>query len=140
MKRLLVFVLLLATVVFYSCKNTGTTEEQAYAQQKENLAKKEIKNPVNFLLVIGDDRRNLFGQTVVKGTITNKATVTTYKNIRVKMLFYTKAGALVANHEDVYDKSLPAGQSMKFKARYGTPKGTDSVALSVMSAVAEVAK
>ena len=135
MKRILALFFLMAITFFYSCKNAGSSEDQVYAQQKESLAKKEQKNPVNFLQIAGDDRRNLFGQTVVKGTIINKATVTGYKNIRVKMLFYNKAGTLVANHEDVYEKLLPAGQSMKFKARYGTPKGTDSVALSVMSAL-----
>ena len=119
----------------FSCSDGKTKfNEKSYEETKESLADREKKNPVNFLQVSGNDRRNWFGQTVVKGVIHNKATVMSYKNVRIKMLFYNKEGKLVANHEDIYDETLLPNSSVKFKARYGTPKGTDSVALSVMSA------
>jgi len=133
MKNCLLVITLLALVT--SCKNGNQKfDEKSYAQSKESLADKEKKNPIAFLEVLGNDRRNWLGQTVVKGVIHNKASIAAYRDIRIKMLFYNKEGKLVANHEDVYQETLLPNNSMKFKARYGTPRGTDSVALSVMSA------
>ena len=127
--------LCLALFLLCSCGNTKKKfDEKTYEQNKESLADKEKKNPIDFLEVSGNDRRNWLGQTVIKGSVHNKASVIAYRDIRIKMLFFNKEGKLVANHEDVYEETLLPNNSMKFKARYGTPRGTDSVALSVMSA------
>ncbi len=80
------------------------------------------------------DKRNLIGKTVVTGVIANNATVCSYKKVRIKMLFYNREGKLVENHEEVVDEVIKANNKASFKSRYFTPKGTDSVALSVMSA------
>ncbi|WP_153799162.1 FxLYD domain-containing protein [Foetidibacter luteolus] len=133
------FIALIVTVLMLvSCGESSDKgfDENNYQTAKESLADKERKSPVTFLEVGGNDKRNWLGQTVVKGTIHNKATIVSYRDIRVKMLFYNKDGKLVTNHEDVYTETIAPGGSMKFKARYGTPRGTDSVALSIMSAAA----
>ena len=65
--------------------------------------------------------------------IENKASVASYKKLRVKLLYY-KQGALVTNHEDVFDDVIRPNNRHEFKAKYFTPKGTDSVAVSIMSA------
>ena len=75
----------------------------------------------------------MIGQTVVKATIANKASVSAYKDIRIKMLFF-KEGVEVENHEDVVDKVVTANNQVQYTSKYFTPKGTDSVALSIMSA------
>lgn len=130
------FLSLFLTLFFLcGCGNTKKKfDEKTYEQNKESLADKEKKNPVDFIEVTGSDRRNWLGQTVIKGNIHNKASIVAYRDIRIKMLFFNKEKKLVANHEDVYEETLLPNSSLKFKTRYGTPRGTDSVALSVMSA------
>ncbi len=139
MKSTIWLVLLLLT--FVSCKD-GNKEQPFdatnYEVVKETLAEKEKKNPARFLVVENKDRRNLIGQTVVKGTISNKATVVAYKDVALKLSFFSKTGVkLDAGAETIYEKIKP-GETIKFKTKYFAPKGTDSVHVSVLkAAVAE---
>lgn len=112
----------------------NTVSDADYKSSQETLSAAERKSPLKFLSVSHTDKRNLFGQTVAKGVVSNSATMTTYQNIRLKLLYYNEAGQLVTNHEEVVDEPVKPGQEVKFKARYGTPKGTDSVAVSIMRA------
>ena len=76
----------------------------------------------------------MIGQTVVIAHVTNKATVCTYKDIEIKLSFYSKTGALLEeDHETVYQSIHPGG-SASFKSKYFAPKGTDSVGLTVIRA------
>lgn len=126
-------VLFLFVFLVASCGNSSKTEDQTYEQHKESLAEKEKKIPLHFLSVTSDHKKNLIGQTVVSGTISNKATVTAYKDLRIKMLCYQE-NAMLEEHEDVIDDVIKPGSDKDFKVRYRLPKGTDSIALSLMSA------
>ena len=125
------FIILACTVL--SCKNSDKSKKADYEKTKEELAEKEKQNALDFLTISGSDKRNLLGKTVIDGTVQNTATVSSYKDVRIKMLFF-KQSVQVANHEQVLDETLEPGEKHEFKSRYKTPKGTDSVALSVMSA------
>ena len=85
MKRL--FLLFSAfTFVSFSCNSDSkktSTEKEVYEKTKESLQEKEEKNPKNFLFVDGHDKRNLFGQTVIKGSLTNKASVAIFKDVDI---------------------------------------------------------
>jgi hypothetical protein len=137
MKKIL---MLLCMYMFASCAQTDVSfekkEEDEYAKTKETLEQKEKKNPIRFLKPTADYHRNIIGQTVVKGVVTNSATVAAYKNIRLKILYYDSEGNLFENHEELLDGELEAGEEIKFKAKYRTQKKTDSIIVSVMSAVA----
>ncbi|HRI20764.1 MAG TPA: hypothetical protein PLA68_07410, partial [Panacibacter sp.] len=109
------------------------TETQNYEQAKESLKDKETKQPLKFLSVKGDDKKNLIGQTVIRGTITSSATVAAYKDVRIKILCY-KDGRMAEEHEDVINDVVKPAGTKSFKTKYRLPKGTDSIALSVMSA------
>lgn len=133
-KQILVCIL---SATCFSCQNSDSkkqADKNSYELSKENLLSKEKKSPELFLSVSGHDRRNLLGQTVVRGSVTNKATVASYKDIDLKLDFYSKTGTLLeTDHETVYEV-IPPGQSKNFKTKYFAPKGTDSVALHVVSA------
>lgn len=128
--------LFLCSTLFYACGNSEHFDKQTYDQNKESLSDKEKNSPLSFLKVSGQDRKNLFGlgrETVVNGTITNTATVCSYKDVRVKMLCYDN-GKMVEEHEDVIEDVVKPSSTKDFKTRYRLPKGTDSIALSIMSA------
>ena len=108
-------------------------DQQSYDQHKESLVDKEKKNPLAFLIVSGDDMKNMIGQTVIHGKITSKATVCSYHDIRIKLLCY-KDDKMVEEHEDVVKDIVKPNSGVNFKTRYRLPKGTDSVSLSIMSA------
>jgi hypothetical protein len=124
-------------IALFLLTSCGSSEKkfdsQSYEQHKESLAEKEKKNPLAFLRVAGDDKKNIIGQTVVRGKISNKATISSYKDVRIKMLCY-KDNKVVVEHEDVIDDMIKPNSTDNFKIKYRLPKGTDSIALSVMSA------
>jgi len=135
MKKLSVLIFILSTIVF-SCNENDNAEKdkESYESAKETLQQKELKSPQNFITVTGHNRNNLVGQTVIKGTVTNKATVAIYKDIDVKLDFYSKTGTLLESDKETIFEIIAPGQSKNFKTKYFAPKGTDSVAFSVTSA------
>ena len=54
--------------------------------------------------------------------------------MRVKILCYHN-GIKVEEHEDVFPDLIKPGNESNFKTKYHLPKGTDSIALSVMTAL-----
>ncbi len=128
MKYLLVITCMLALL---SCKQKFDTK--TYAENKISLAQLETEHPEQFIKLSSDDKKNLFGITVIKGQLVNTASVAAYKNTRIKMLCY-KNGIRVEEHEDVMPDIIKPGGTKNFKIKYHLPKGTDSLALSVISA------
>ncbi|MBS1627543.1 MAG: hypothetical protein JSR09_06580 [Bacteroidetes bacterium] len=132
MKKTCIYFLLF--FIFFSCNTKEKKfDEHTYVEQKVSLAKREKENPKAFLKLEGDDHRNIWGKTVYKGTIKNTASIVAYKSIRVKLLYY-KEGNLVANHEELFDNTIAPNDAFAFKAKYKTPRGTDSVAAFIVSA------
>ncbi len=137
MKKLFLYILI-ASPVLFSCnadtKKNAQTEKESYELTKENLLKKEQKDPSGFLMVSGHDKRNILGQTVVKGIISNKATVAIFKDVDLKLSFYSKTRALLETDKETIFEIWHPGESKNFKTKYFAPKGTDSVALEVLGA------
>ena len=133
--------LAILTLIVTACnssdkKSSDKTNDQ-YEQTKEDLAKTENKNPALFITVSGHDKRNLIGQTVVKGTLTNIAKVSSFKDVELELSFYSKTGALLEKDKETIYETLSPGDSKNFKTKYFAPKGTDSVALKVTGAKPE---
>ena len=131
--------LILVCFVFAACGGDDKTTESKdkYEQTKETLGETEKKNPKRFLTVEGSDRKNLIGQRVIKGTISNKATVASYKDIDVELSFYSETGALLEKDHEVIYETITAGNSTNFKTKYFAPKGTDSVVMKIVGAKVE---
>lgn len=136
MKKIMIHTLV-ALLMFSSCDSTEkdtASEKEKYQQAKETLEEKEKKNPVAFLLVNSRDKHNLIGQTVIKGTLSNKAKVCTYKDVELEISYYSQTGTLLLRtNETVYDKIEP-GKSAGFKSKEFAPKGSDSVSIKVLRA------
>ena len=136
MKRLSVISACL--IILFSCNSNNSknaaAEKENYEVTKQALKEKEGKNPINFLSVTGSDKHNLFGQTVVKGNITNKASVAVYKDVDVQLNFYSKTGALLEADKETVFETIHPGESKNFKTKYFAPKGSDSVALKILGA------
>jgi len=94
----------------------------------------EKKNPKQFLRVNGNSKKNLLRQTVVKGNIYNNAKIVSYKDISIKLKFFSKTGALLQEDIDVVYESIHPGGSYTFKSKYFAPKGADSVGMTVIDA------
>jgi hypothetical protein len=131
------FLVIVFSIILFSCNSDEiqkNVEKESYELTKESLHKKEIKNPGDFLFITGHDKRNILGQPVVKGTVTNKATVAVFKDVDIKLSFYSKTKALLETDKETVFEIIKPGDSKNFKTKYFAPKGTDSVALAVLGA------
>ena len=136
LKNLILFLTFTSTI-FISCQSENTeTEQKSYQQTKEILLEKEQKNPANFITASSHDKKNLLGQTVIKGKVSNIATVAVYKDVEIKMFFYSKTRALLDTETETIFEELKPGQNKDFKTKYFAPKGTDSVGIQVLNAKA----
>lgn len=134
MKTIIALFILIA---FWGCNSPSQkagTEKENYELQKSALLKKEQQDPALFLNVIGRDKKNLLGQTVVKGSIHSSATIAVFKDVDLKLSFYSKTKALLETDKETIFEQISPGQSKDFKTKYFAPKGTDSVALEVLGA------
>ena len=136
MKR--IFIVLVVSIAVFSCNNNGASiadsEKDSYEKTKESLREKEENNPQNFLIISGNDKHNLLGQTVVKATISNKASVASFKDVDIQLDFYSKTGTLLETDKETVYEMINPGESESFKTKYFAPKGTDSVALKILGA------
>ena len=132
--------LLLLSFVFTACSSEDGSADKPkdkYELTKETLEEKEKKDPKRFLTVSGHDKKNLFRQTVIKGTVSNTAKVASYKDVDVELSFFSKTGALLEKDHEVIYETIAPGNTVNFKTKYFAPKGTDSVALKISSAKIE---
>lgn len=135
MKQLLLLTILVIILAACGQKDNKNFDQKNYEQTKQTLAANEKGNSLLFLSVTGSDKRRwLFGTTIYRGSIHNKATVIAYKNVRIKLLYFNSEGKQTANHEEEFEAVINPGDNYNFKAKYQTPKGTDSVAAFIMRA------
>jgi hypothetical protein len=133
-------IVLVTAILISACNSSDKKTDGAkdkYEQTKESLEETEKKNPTRFLSVTGHDKKNLLGQTVVKGTLSNSAKVASYKDVEIRLSFYSKTTALLEEDVETIFETIAPGKSADFKTKYFAPKGTDSVALKVMGAKSE---
>lgn len=128
--------LLFCTILFAACANENKYEISGdkYEKTKASLEEIERENPGRFLTVSGGSKKNLLRQTVINGKITNNAKTVSYKDINIKLRFFSKTGALLEEDEETIFETIHPGSTEEFKTKYFAPKGTDSVSLTVLGA------
>ena len=129
--------IVLSIILLSACNNKAkeaAAEKENYQKAAETLLEKEKKNPISFLTVNSHEKHNLLGQTVIKGSINNKAKVCTYKDVQLELSFFSKTGTLLEKDNETVYNNIEPGKSADFKTKYFAPKGTDSVAIKILSA------
>ena len=68
------FLLAVSCMLFlFSCKESF--DNKTYEENKINLAQRESDHPGQFLKISSDDKKNLFGATIIKGKIVNTSLI-----------------------------------------------------------------
>jgi len=120
-----------------ACKDKGKKQDaksDTYETSKMTISEIESKNPKKFLKVEGRDKHNLIGQTVVKGKISNTATVIVYKDVTIQISFFSKTGTLLEEDEETIYIEVKPGETLEFKSKFFAPKGSSDVKLNVINA------
>ena len=120
-----------------ACKNDNNysiRDKAQYENSKASLEKEEKKHPERFLKITATHKRNLLGQTVVKGNVFNQAKMVHFKDVLVKLSFYSSTGTLLGEDRHTIYEAIAPGASISFKSKNFAPKATDSVAFKVETA------
>jgi hypothetical protein len=129
------FVFAFVILVLASCNSAEKKfDNQTYEKTKETLEEKEKKNPEQFLVVSSTDRKNIIGQKVIKVTVKNNASVCTYKDIKIRIGFFSETGTRLTEEEETIYESVSPNTSIKYKTKFFAPKGTDDVKVTVVDA------
>jgi hypothetical protein len=129
--------LLSCILLLQSCNSgAGSTqpESTSYEETKMSLEDKERINPVDFLEADGTYRQNLIDEWVIEGTVTNSATIATYKDVVLKIVYYSKTKTEIGSEEKTIFEYFKPNESKKFKIKTSGFEGTESVGLDVVSA------
>jgi len=133
-----IFLVVLFPFLILSCNSANKDRPSAqYENKKESLADMERSNPLKFLKVNGDSHTNLINKEVVEGTISNQATLAAYKDVEVRISFKDKDGSVIEKDTKLINDVVKPNSKIDFKVKLKKPKGTISVALDIIGAVAE---
>jgi hypothetical protein len=142
MRRLLKFTalnsaLIVLTLGLSNCNSRSSGKydtNSSYEETKMTLEEKEKQNPISFLLTDGTYRKALTGGWVLKGTISNSATIATYKDVVLEISFYSKTNTHLGTTQETVYEFFPAGQTKEFKLKTKAYKGTNAISWNIISA------
>jgi len=129
--------LIFCCLLISACKTNAKKEEarqNQYESSKKTIEEIETESPLKFLNITSTNKRNLVGQTVIKGLIKNKATAVTYKDFQIKVSFYSKTGALLEEDEETIMEKVGPGDEFEFKSKFFAAKGSEDVKLKIIAA------
>ena len=132
-------ILLIAVCLFFfvSCNSNSNSNSQptpSYQKAKMTLQEQENSNPTGFLKAACTYRKNIIGEWVLEGTITNSATLATYKDIVLRIVYYSKTRTQIGTEEKtLYDYYKP-NSTQKFKIKSFGYEGTESIEFQILSA------
>lgn len=138
MRNLIVAVM--AVFFVASCGSTANEEKPTarYQEKKSSLEETERNNPLQFLKMSNNsDRSNLVNKVVIEGTISNSATLVSYKEIEVGIVFKDKEGDVLEKDRKTLNLTIGPKSSQSVKVKVKKPKGTTSVVFDIVGAVAD---
>jgi hypothetical protein len=125
-------------VALSACNTANNQHPSAqYEEKKTSLKEIEHDSPLKFLKVTGDFHGNLVNQTVVTGEITNSATLVSYKDIQLQIIFKDKDGAVIEKQKQVVDDVIKPNSKDDFKIKTGHIKDAYTVSVDISDAVAD---
>ncbi len=129
--------LLFPAVIVCGCTTNPARDEYSPAsdeEQKMALRQQEKENPIQFLSSTGTYRKNFFERFVVDGTISNTATVATYKDVVLEVRFYSRTETLLDTKQYTIYEYYPPGSRKTFNLKMYAAAGTSKIGWKIVDA------
>jgi len=140
--KLLIKILICSAIIFNSCKNentesTNSTIQKSPKELKQELRMLEKKSPTKYLTAGGTFKESFWGNKLkINCTITNKATLVTYKDAVVRVTYFTKTKTTI-DIKDITIYEIFSPKSTKtIELKIENYKDVDSIAWKIVKAVA----
>ena len=144
------FILLIATAVLISCNSgSGTTGDSSSIdaaqveipktpeQLRAELKQQEQAAPLEYLSADGTYKENFWGDKLkIKCTLHNKATLASYKDVVVRVTFYTKTNTELGSKEYTIYEIVNSNSDKTVDMKIDTYKDVATIGWDVVSAIA----
>ena len=122
-------------ILFASCDSANNQHPSAkYEEKKTSLESMEKDSPLKFLKVTGDFHGNFVNQTVIEGEVTNNATLVSYKDLQLIVIFRDDKGSVIEKQKQPLDAVIKPGSTEDFKIKIGHVKGANSLSVDITDA------
>lgn len=126
----------------YKSNNNALLYNQTYQERektpeelRQELIQQEKQNPAEYLKAQITMRGNLLGEKVFEGTITNTASVATFKDAIIQFTFLSKTNTEIGSKSfPIYEIMKPQQTISIEKIKYYTPDGTENFNISIVKA------
>ena len=134
-------VLAVVTLFILSSCNEGSKSNHSnkgtdYIEAKQTIEDIERATPTNYLKGSINSHKNLVGQWVITGTLSNKATTITYKDAILEFRFLTKTHTVLSTSKQSVYEFIAPNQSATFNFKLTAPKEATEVNWSIVQAKA----
>ncbi|PWL24452.1 MAG: hypothetical protein DCO96_13295 [Fluviicola sp. XM-24bin1] len=135
-------ILIITALIFVtlSCVNridSSGFSPAEYEETKMTLEEQEKSNPMGFIDIDIQYRKNMWGTFIISGSITNRATIATYKEPVFRFSYYSKTGRLLGNKDKIWDEFLEPGKSLQVEFREPNMSNAQEVRVDLINAKAK---
>jgi len=99
-----------------------------------SLEETEKASPIEFLKARGTYRQNIIAQWVLEGTISNTASLAKYKDVVLKIVYYSKTQTKIGSEEKTLFEYFKPNTQQSFKIKTAGFEGTSSIGFEIISA------
>jgi hypothetical protein len=139
LKSAYIFTLLFSlTACGQSGDSSTSITEESYNQKVTSVEETELSQPTTFLKADGNYNKNLIGTKIkLHGTITNSASVATFKDAVVQITFYSATQTELFNKNYSIYNYFPPHSTVEFELKTENYKDVESIGVAVVGAVAK---
>ncbi|HEX2901034.1 MAG TPA: FxLYD domain-containing protein [Bacteroidia bacterium] len=118
--------------------SADSTESNSLLLKRKQTLEKEQANPQEYVEIEIDPKKNLFGETVIEGTLTNKASLTSYKDFELMIHWNDEKGVALDSAVEMILENLDPGENVAFKTKRKGPRHSKSTLMRLRAAKAAV--
>lgn len=133
MKKHLLILIAASFTSLMSCTsgNVGSSDTE---EAKMTIEEKERANPGGYLSSTINPDLDAIGQSEVEGSVTNTATLVTYKDIVLTINFMSKTNSIISSEQETIYETVSPNQTKTFKVKVQAPENTSSIEAKVTGA------
>jgi hypothetical protein len=128
---------LLIGILGYYAFNTYQSNASApsYQNQVQRVEDIERQDPLKFLKVSGNYNENFWGNKYkINCTIENLATVAQYKDVTIRITYFTKTNSVLATEDRTFYEYFPPTSSKDVQMKVPTYYNANRIELSIVQA------
>ena len=110
------------------------SQRQSPAPLRSGLLQKEKQSPESYISNSNTWRKNIVGETVLEGTLSNASKMADFENIVLEVQWLSKTNTVMETKRLTVNEFIGAGKSVKYKLKSSGPSKFGNVRVSVVSA------